>query len=110
MNTCSSSETRPNAIAYICPGPPTINFNASPMADHPLDSGTDHLNADHQGVGEQNRPQHVESELCASLRIGGNSAGIVVSRACDESWAKFLEPRVFTVLGDGFRVTHCFLK
>ena len=45
----------------------------------------DHLDCAHERIGEQERPTQGVAELCASLRIGGYAAGIVVRRARDEA-------------------------
>src|SRR4030095_3479811 len=51
-----------------------------------------HLDADHQRIGENDGPAHLIAELRAGLRIGCNSAGVVVGGAGDEAWAKLANP------------------
>ena len=57
-------------------------------ACHPPDIGADHLDRAHQRVGEKQRPDQAVAELSASLRIGRNSARIVVGSAGDEAWTE----------------------
>jgi hypothetical protein len=45
------------------------------------DTCADGLNDYHQGEGQQQRPAQAEPELRSRLRVGGDSAGIVVGRA-----------------------------
>ncbi len=70
--------------------PPNIGGESVP-AD-PADPGADHLDADHQRVGEQDCPEHVEAELRTGLRVGRNPARIVIGRARDESRAELFQP------------------
>ena len=55
---------------------------------HPSDLSADHLNGAHQRVGEQECPPEAVTELCARLRVGGDSAGIVVGSARDQPWTQ----------------------
>ncbi len=70
---------------------------------HAPDVRADELHRRHQRIGEDLRPQQTVAELRARLRIGGNSAGIVVSRAGDDSRPELLggfDARVLEPLED----------
>src|SRR6202020_2163055 len=58
-------------------------------------AGTDHLDADHQRIGEQHGPQHAVAELRTGLRIGGDTARIIIGGAGDEARPQLPYPRVF---------------
>ena len=58
----------------------------------PPDAAADLLDRDHQGIAEQHRPTDVEPQLCASLRVGGDAARVVVRRAGDKAGAEQAEP------------------
>src|ERR1700693_1692540 len=47
-------------------------------AGHPADPCADLLYSGHQWKGKEQRPEHCESELSASLRICCDSAGVVI--------------------------------
>jgi hypothetical protein len=51
----------------------------------PADPRADRLNHDHQGIGENERPSKPETKLRSGLAVGGNSAGIIVRGARDET-------------------------
>ena len=54
-------------------------------ARNSADLRADHLNRAHQRIGEKKRPTEAVTELRARLRIGRNSARIVVRRPRDET-------------------------
>ena len=53
-----------------------------------------HLNAHHQRIGEQYRPEHVVAELGAGLAVGRDAARVVIGSARDEAWAQLLDPGI----------------
>ena len=55
---------------------------------HPSDLSADHLHRAHQRVGQQQRPPEAVTELCARLRVGRDSARIVVGSARDQLWTQ----------------------
>jgi hypothetical protein len=66
---------------------------------HTPDIRADHLDRAHQGVGQQQRPDQAVAELSARLRIGGNSARIIVGSAGDEARAEYVgKPRPVRLL------------
>ena len=48
---------------------------------HVANTGADNLDGGHQGQREHDGPQHRETELCARLGIGGDTARIVIGSA-----------------------------
>ena len=70
-------------------------FFARPQPVTLPDLGADKLDRRHQRIGQHHRPEHVEAELGAGLRIGRNAARVVVRRAGDEPGAELLEDRGF---------------
>ena len=63
-----------------------------PHSGHTADAGADLLDRGHQREGEQHHPAHAKAELCPSLGVGGDAAGIVVRRAGDQPRAEGSEP------------------
>ena len=63
------------------------------MAGHAADAGADRLHRDHQRIGQDDGPQHVQAELGAGLRIGGDAAGIVVGRSGDQAGTQATQAR-----------------
>jgi hypothetical protein len=62
---------------------------------YPADLRTDKLDRRHQRIGQRHRPKHVEAELRAGLRIGGDAARIIVGGTGDEARTQLLEQRGF---------------
>ena len=60
----------------MLPAKPSPSRAAEPCADL--------LRHGHQRVGERHQPQQGETHLCASLRVGGDPAGVVVGGAGDQ--------------------------
>jgi hypothetical protein len=51
------------------------------LARHPADQCAHELDRDHEGNGEEDRPQQAVAELRAGLRVGRNARRVVVRRA-----------------------------
>jgi hypothetical protein len=66
--------------------PGDVSGDAAPRRT--ADPGADLLNDCHQRICEQQRPTNSEPELGTRLRIGSNSARIIVGGARDEAGAK----------------------
>ena len=62
-----------------------LDVGGEAFAGHPADARANRLNRRHQRIGQRHGPQHVEAELRARLRIGGDAAGIVVRHAGDQA-------------------------
>jgi hypothetical protein len=62
-----------------------------PAPRHPPDVCTDELNSRHQRVCQHHGPEHIEAELRAGLRIGGDAAWIIIRRSGDEARSQLLE-------------------
>ena len=58
------------------------------VARGPADPRREHLDADHQRPGQEQRPDQRIAELGAGLRVGGDAAGVVVGGAGDEPGAE----------------------
>ena len=71
-----------------------LHIRGQALARDEPETRADHLDAHHQRVGEQHRPQHAVAELRAGLGIGRNAARIVVGRARDEARSQLLDPRI----------------
>ena len=61
------------------------DVGGQPLPGHPADPRRQHLDADHQRRGQEQRPDQREAELRARLRVGGDAARIVVGGAGDEA-------------------------
>ncbi len=64
------------------------DVGAQALSGDPADARRQHLDADHQRRGQQQRPHQAEAELRADLRIGGDAARVVVGGAGDEAGAQ----------------------
>jgi hypothetical protein len=83
------------------------------LAGDPADAGADFLNGCHQWPGEQHDPRHVIAELGARLRVGGDTAWIVVGGTGNPTWADIAQqpllsggettPMAANAPGDGTR-------
>jgi len=63
----------------------SADIGRQPVAGHAAHARADHLDADHQRIGEHHRPPELIAELRAGLRIRRNAARIVVGSAGDET-------------------------
>jgi len=87
----------------------TSQIRRQAMAAHRTDPGAHDLNGDHERIGQQDGPQHVEAELRTRLRIGGDTARVVVSCPGDESGSELRKPRIGLTIDldvDFFRRSH----
>ncbi len=64
-----------------------LDVGGQSLAGRAADERAHELNRRHQWVGERHGPEHIETELRARLRIGGDSAWIIVRDAGDQSGA-----------------------
>jgi hypothetical protein len=58
-----------------------LDVRRQALAGDPADARAHRLDRRHQRIGQRHGPQHVQPELGAGLRIGGDAAGIVVGDA-----------------------------
>ena len=56
---------------------------------HATYAGAYLLNGSHQGIGNQHGPEHSISELCADLRVSGDTTWVIVGRAGYKSGTQF---------------------
>ena len=68
------------------------DVGSEPMARHAADTGAHELDAHHQRIGEDDRPEGEEAELGTGLGIGGDAGRIVVGCSGDEPGAKLAYP------------------
>ena len=75
-----------------------LDVGGKALAGDPPDLRAHGLDRGHQRVGQWHRPQHVEAELGARLRIGGNAARVVIGHAGDETRTKPRQGMLFQPL------------
>jgi len=69
-----------------------LDVRRQTFAGHAAYARRHRLYADHQRPGQQQRPQQLETELRAALRVGCDTARIIGSGAGDQSGAETLAP------------------
>src|SRR5207248_1034517 len=103
MSSTSSEACQKNKYGLIVvPNTPTttaaapessVNFGHTvrkALARDPSDLRAHGLDRGHQRIGQRHGPEHVEAKLRPRLRVGGNTAWVVVGHAGDQSGT---EPR-----------------
>ena len=76
-------------------------------AGYPADLGGDLLDCDHQRKAEDEGPREVITELRADLAVRADAAGIIVSRAGNQTGAEALEKTANSLGRFGFGL-GCF--
>ena len=86
--------SRPTSAVQDRPRENRFHVGRQSFAGDVAEARAHHLDADHQGIGEQHRPQHVVAELGAGLAVGRDAARIVIGSARDEARAQLLDPGI----------------
>ena len=76
-----------------------VDIGRETFAGNPPNTRGQHLDANHERGGEQQRPDQPKPELGAGLRVGGNAAWVIIGGTGDKAGS---EPanKVFCALGD----------